>query len=539
MNLLLRIMGIAFAVTIYSTVAALAAESQTERVIREGGALIKSGKFTDAVDIYSRLKTIYEQGDRSSKIALGLQYGANCYAMSHRYIDALEFYVLANKAASETNKPDVERGCLNNIGLIYAIFKDYETALGYFNKAFDKSVAANDTSLASAVLTNIINCYCYLGNVDVARRMLKLRQKYPLEKNDDNLFHSLFSNGLIAWAENDLNESAGYLRSALAMDSVTPVAQAFAAEAMIHLGFVYENLNHTDSARYFYNLAASTAIQSDNPGQLADAWRALATLYSNNGQTDSAAYYSHKWIILSDSIFNLRAFNRAKERLVNYENDLTERKFDSLENRIKEQKRAIVSILICLIFVVGLLLSIIIGRKKLRKAQKLLIDKNKELMHQNARLNQINEEYTAAMNESGKQNIPHEENESRRETFVLSPIQKENLMTSINNVMKQTEVITDPTLNINSLAKMVGSNVKYVSQTINDTYGNNFKTFLNEFRIREACTRMSDEDYMEKHTLQALASDVGFVSVNTFSVAFKKVMGMTPSVYRKLTEKNG
>ena len=74
---------------------------------------------------------------------------------------------------------------------------------------------------------------------------------------------------------------------------------------------------------------------------------------------------------------------------------------------------------------------------------------------------------------------------------------------------------------------------------INDAYDKNFKTLLNEHRIREACRRMADQEHYVHLTLQAIYEDLGWTSAAGFIQSFRKVNGMTPSMYQKLLRKGG
>jgi len=69
---------------------------------------------------------------------------------------------------------------------------------------------------------------------------------------------------------------------------------------------------------------------------------------------------------------------------------------------------------------------------------------------------------------------------------------------------------------------------------INEVYGKNFKTYINEFRIQEACRRLSDIEHYGNMTIQAIYEAVGFQSAASFIAAFKRSMGMTPSTYQRL-----
>ncbi len=121
---------------------------------------------------------------------------------------------------------------------------------------------------------------------------------------------------------------------------------------------------------------------------------------------------------------------------------------------------------------------------------------------------------------------------------MLDDVQKSILLNKIVAVMEDTETISKHEFCLDTLAKTVKSNTKYVSLTINDTYGKNFKTLLNEYRIREATRRMADTEAYGNMTIQALYQDLGYNSAASFIQAFKNVNGMTPSAYMKVLKFN-
>ncbi len=83
------------------------------------------------------------------------------------------------------------------------------------------------------------------------------------------------------------------------------------------------------------------------------------------------------------------------------------------------------------------------------------------------------------------------------------------------------------------------SNTKYVSAVINESYSKNFKTFLAEYRIRYASKLLTDSEHYGHLTLAAIGAAVGYSSQNNFTLAFKKIIGVTPSVYKRLAESQG
>ncbi|MGQ9621211.1 MAG: helix-turn-helix domain-containing protein [Bacteroidales bacterium] len=87
-------------------------------------------------------------------------------------------------------------------------------------------------------------------------------------------------------------------------------------------------------------------------------------------------------------------------------------------------------------------------------------------------------------------------------------------------------------LNIQDLSVRTGIPRHYITQVLNEKYGKNFFTFINEYRVKEVIKRLSDPKY-ENYTILAIAYDSGFNSKATFNSFFKNFTGLTPSEYRE------
>ena len=104
--------------------------------------------------------------------------------------------------------------------------------------------------------------------------------------------------------------------------------------------------------------------------------------------------------------------------------------------------------------------------------------------------------------------------------------------------MENTEEICDCDFSLERLATSIGSNSRYVSQVINDTYGKNFRTFINEYRIRESQLRLLNTAEYGNYTIKAIAESVGYKSHTNFIIIFKKITGITPSMYQTIAKEN-
>ena len=149
--------------------------------------------------------------------------------------------------------------------------------------------------------------------------------------------------------------------------------------------------------------------------------------------------------------------------------------------------------------------------RELVSTQRLLIEKHNELNKQLEMQNRLSDEYFKAPAPSDSQANPLAEiandrdknevsgNAMDEESYecaapLLSKQQSDMLLIAIAKVMEDSHTISDPDFGLQTLANLVGSNTKYVSWAINATYGKNFKTYLNEYRIREASRRLADTE---------------------------------------------
>lgn len=80
------------------------------------------------------------------------------------------------------------------------------------------------------------------------------------------------------------------------------------------------------------------------------------------------------------------------------------------------------------------------------------------------------------------------------------------------------------------LAKMLGVNSPELARLLNENIGMNFFEYVNYYRIKEFIL-LAKSDKAKQLTFFGLAQEVGFNSKTTFIKSFKKLMGVSPSIY--------
>jgi len=99
----------------------------------------------------------------------------------------------------------------------------------------------------------------------------------------------------------------------------------------------------------------------------------------------------------------------------------------------------------------------------------------------------------------------------------------------LENAMFEKSLYKNPNLTLQDLSQEINISSHQLSQFLNNNLGKNFTSFVNEFRINEACKIITSTD---KLTLESIGYDVGFNSKSTFFAAFKKHTGTTPLNYQ-------
>jgi AraC-like DNA-binding protein len=110
----------------------------------------------------------------------------------------------------------------------------------------------------------------------------------------------------------------------------------------------------------------------------------------------------------------------------------------------------------------------------------------------------------------------------------------QKLVDALMRLMADERVYRDEKLTIGALALRLALPEYKLRRLINQRLGyRNFNVFLNDYRIREATTALSDPSQVEVPVL-TIAMDAGFQSLGPFNRAFKATTGVTPSEYRRL-----
>lgn len=104
---------------------------------------------------------------------------------------------------------------------------------------------------------------------------------------------------------------------------------------------------------------------------------------------------------------------------------------------------------------------------------------------------------------------------------------------SFNRDFRDAKLYREAGLTIASLASKLGLPEYRLRAFIHKTLGfRNFNAMLHQYRIHDACEALADRENKNVPVL-TIALTVGYQSITPFNNAFREIMGVTPSEYRK------
>jgi len=464
--------------------------------------LLLSKPKADSTSIYLKLgKSYYQKHDYNKSII--------CFSKS------LEGYE-KDKDKNEQKTDNVI--FLNNaLGILYFSYvENYNKSLEYYTKALDLVLnQKKNTSRISSLYNNIGITYASLNNTEKALEFLLKSEK--LSRNKDNAL--IYSNiGELYLRKDDYKNAIKYLNKAAKIKELNKEALANTYNS---LAKYYINFDSIKIAKNYINKSIEISKKNSISKSLRESYFLYSKIYSKINNVELLKKYNNLYLSLSDSILNKKSLQILSETKIKFDVKTKENALLKAEKKLELEKIASqkfkIQVLIAGIILIFIFLIIFfIQYRKQIIANKILVKRNIEVVEKELKLAQL-------------------KNNDENNKYLSSGLedkQKQNIINKIYNLMESDKLYLNPDFTLSELAKKINTSRTYVSQVINEHYECNFKTFINDYRIKEARRLLSDSRN-NNITIEAIANKVGFKSKTSFNNAFKKYIGITPSYFLK------
>lgn len=425
-----------------------------------------------------------------------------------RYMDALE--ILQELIRASEHDPESVDGATKLrayllAGNIYLAYNDYAKALNNYDQALKH---VGDNALEKEwLLLNVAVTSCILGDEQRARQAASDLEAVKLSARNA-AYQQLDAVTAKAYIEKHFGsrpKSAEYFRQSLRIIDFHKLGAENMTTPLSELYEYYLKQGPRDSTVYYLHLVDSVSALTHEPQQIAQSRRGMLELYVEEEGTENIRRAMAEYLAVMDTLYMPGRFIELNSRNNTENMQTAAQRIAALEFRISIWNMAGFSlILILVIITVWILL-----KRKMRLNKVLLYHKNREIMELEGR---------------GSQTLQNPHDDDRHS----------DIMEKVRLTLSDPEVFCDPDLSLESLSKLIGSNSRYLSQAINETSGVNFRTYINNVRVHEACKRLTAPGDNERLTIQAIGESVGFRAHSNFVSAFKKNTGLTPSQYLKM-----
>ena len=443
-------------------------------------------------------------------VTKGKDYLDQGYDLYNRgqYHEAMTAFIKGMETAEEEGDRRTLACCAGYISNIYSKLGDLARCYFYLNKGYAMAVEDNDSVMQGNFLSNMVAVMCKMGNAKQAREAFDKLAEMPSTDSLERHYYLTYNSARIAKAEGNQQDALRLHRQALDFAKDKHLATCYQLFQLNEIAQLLVETGSYEEALTCSQLCLDKARELGDTEMKGRAYQLLAEVSKLQGDSVRSDMWHTQYLALTDSLFSMEQFYKASGELMDYENRQTNRHISQLNTRITEQWVTIMCISGVVVALALLAIFLIRANRRLHKAHQLLVSKNKEIM----------------------------ESEQRSRLLRQQTIQQSDLQKRVTDALDDMDVLSNPNLSLNLLAESVGSNTKYVSQIVNDTYGKTFKTLLNERRIQEACRRLTDTEHYGHLTIQAVYESVGYTNAVSFIRAFKKVNGMTPSEYQRAAQ---
>ncbi|WP_290698179.1 helix-turn-helix domain-containing protein [Lacinutrix sp.] len=339
-----------------------------------------------------------------------------------------------------------------------------------------------------------------------------INKSITLGQNDANYYKSfVFSSGINYYFKKEYNRALDSINKAESKLGINSLSLAYYLK-----GKIYKTQDTVKAIKYFNKVDSIFQINHTNIYGLFNNYKSLITIHrANNNYTQQIENIDK--LIVADSIVNANKIYYEEKILNEYEIPKYKFEKEKIINNLKEksENRTQVALYLYTIIALAFLTAFYFFRKQIvykKRFNQLVLDTK----------------------------ITKTPIVTKEEVTNKLDISEENIANIIVSLgVFETELgFLDNNINLTKLSKKIGTNSSYLSKVINKIKKKSFSQYLNDLRIDYIIKELKNNSLLRKHTIYAIAQEIGFNNSESFSKAFYKKAGIYPSYFIRQLEKD-
>lgn len=509
----------------------------SDSLVRMGAGFINQGeKYDSALICYTIVAEKYSEKLSRKEQQLAVRaFEGRWHVYFFHYFDysqALEnlqrAHDIARQTGSARSRISLDFGCMYQaMAEQSGDLKTDSLALSYYREAFRLAVAEKDHETMDMTISNLLTVAHTLGCLKTVGSEMDAYRRLRQQTGGEQLRYTMLHyEGLLLMEQGQWQQALQRFQSQLQLLGDGTEQVRYRCAACLNQARCHAALGDYAEAMRLLEETLLTARQHDMKDAKLEVFGLMEQYAAMAGNPVQADRCRHERLLLKDTLLNYQQVASIEElRFLGEIKDLDEK--IRQERLMHERMRLLSLIFMGAAVLVGLFLAVLWRKnKRLREANTSLYRKNVALLQA--------EEEEHRQRKALEEMLRQEDNREKYSKSHLRDESKEQLMQKITDVVENSPEIFSADFTGQTLAAMIGSNYNYVSQVINECRGCNFSTYINEYRVREACRRLKDFQHYGHLTIEAVGNGVGFRSRTTFTTAFRRSTGLMPSEYRRI-----
>ncbi len=499
-------------------------------LLDKGNAFWSVDKSDSALVCFLILSNRYseKQSEQEKMISCAATKGAGSlyrvfyydYQTAYRYLLKAEEMAKRNHFGSQLastylTEANVQRARLN----LENNYSFQTKVLDLYKKAFHQAIASLDTSVVCYSFGNLAHysmMHQRVGEID--EEIAIFRQLEIPDRFSHSLYFKRLCDCVLLYQFGRRQEALDILTH---LDELLP--QNESPQFIVNDRFmtsvlkcsVLLSLNRDKEALQELDKAETIARENNLQDAVVEYLWMKQDYYETHGNADLAKEYKLKYFEAKDEFINRSKLLSVEQQKFLIELEEMGEEVKDLEAQKRMRDLVIAGIAVLALLVIAALIFLWRNYQNTKHRNLLLFQKNQELL------------------------ALEQERDTQSEKYKSSPMDeqaKDELLRRIHHVMENHDEIYDEGFTLDQMAGLIDANPNYVSQVINEKKGCNFKAFITDYKIKEACRRLSAPDNYGTYTVEAIGQSVGFGSRTHFYAIFKKFTGMTPAAYQRLAQ---
>lgn len=478
-----------------------------------GWSNIKKERIDSAAAFYSIATSRYSESlSRDEMERCGIAFINTGYIWLFKRYNAEQAYPWLIKAAEigeRHNLPQVRIGAYDNLAKVYADYNNYQKAMELYKKAFHEAINEHFDSGVTMTFIDLATAARNSGHLNDIAEEIKALNDYDFGTSPLSSYCKYFGAGLERLVAGDVDDAVSMLDGGERLLDPVYERERYHTNHVMFEGTSLLAAGNTRKAIVKFRLGEELSAKYGLSDVMQTACNDLRQAYRTIGMTDSAHYYEYRALLLRDSLYTMSKYDIIKD--IESAAALSGLRDDIRKSRIREEKQQALAIATS----AGALVAILLLT--------WVYIKNRKLQRTN------NELYRKNMEAAERRMIPCPPRDTKQQSN--NDDKMRDILEKIYDILENSTEIFSHDFSLERMASLAQVKPQQVSQAIGDLTGKNLNTLLGEYRVREACRRLSDTSTYSRYTIESISESVGYRSRTHFSRVFKTVTGMTTTEF--------